>query len=188
MHSDLLGTPLALNTSKIAAPSFDIGKITGAIQNKVDALGGDDAAEPPMKKLEPPMKKLASHTTRGNKSPAKAKGSKGQMVSKTSSAATNGSKGPIKKSSSVKKGSKGPMISNQAATTLVEKELGCHKNADPRHVKHITVYTDMKRNMWRIKRGPGRRDEIKRRFGDKPRETWKTIVQTVIELLTGKRE
>ena len=80
------------------------------------------------------------------------------------------------------------MMSNNAAKELVGKELVYFKKADPRYVEHITVYTDNKRNMWRIKRGPGRRDEIKKNFGGKPREAWKTIVQTVIELLTGKRE
>ena len=41
------------------------------------------------------------------------------------------------------------------------KEDGKFREGRAGHVEHITVYTDTELNFWRIKRGPGRRDEIK---------------------------
>ena len=42
----------------------------------------------------------------------------------------------------------------------------------PRYYKGKTIYTDMGRKVWRLKKGCGRRGDLKFAFTSDPREAW----------------
>ena len=52
-------------------------------------------------------------------------------------------------------------------------------NAEPRHYGTVTIYTDKARCQWRVKPGPGRRDEVK--FPRNP-ASWRKLVVHVKNL------
>ena len=47
----------------------------------------------------------------------------------------------------------------------------------PRFYKGKTIYTDMGRKVWRLKKGCGRRDDAKFSFASDPREAWARLVK-----------
>ena len=53
------------------------------------------------------------------------------------------------------------------------------KKHEPRYIGEITIYTDTKLKIWRIKPGCGRRDEKKVSFRKEPRVQWQSVLKKV---------
>ena len=56
----------------------------------------------------------------------------------------------------------------------------------PRHVGFATIYSDKIRKMWRVKKGRGRRDEVKVEFANDAKGQWRHVVSSAADILCGK--
>ena len=53
------------------------------------------------------------------------------------------------------------------------------KNGGPRYFGNCTVYCDGTRKLWRVKRGPGRRDEGKFSYATDKKSQWAKVVAEI---------
>jgi len=66
----------------------------------------------------------------------------------------------------------------------IDKDVLLYKHACklPRYYGSVSIYTSLAESLWRVKPGPGRRDELKFKFNTAPRIQWAALVKHVKSL------